>query len=274
MEEQNVLDGTQEQVVDVPNEQAVAEVETEVVESEDVKVESEVATEQQEEVEKVEEKPKQSKEDNAKFAEQRRKYEAEIEVAKQEARDKWVDEKFGESHKIHTEAEYNALKALQDRNKEIAAMTKDGKMDRQTASEVIEARRIKAEVEAQKKEAEAKAQKDEKVKEEGLEFLSYFKKVNGRAWDSDTDKLPQEVIDAVNKGERPKYAYMEYRETQNKKAQEVASNNAKIKETETGSVVGNGANTPKVFTAKQVRLMSQSEVNKNIDAIEKSMKDW
>ena len=98
-----------EEVVD-PQPEVVETESTEVVETESV--ESEVATDTVKE---------QSKEDNSKFAEVRRK-------AEKESIDRFISEQYGESHGIHTKADYDKAIAEQKQN-ELLESLKDEETD-------------------------------------------------------------------------------------------------------------------------------------------------
>ena len=271
---ENTLIDVQEQVVVAQNEQAQAEVKTESPESEVAKVSehSEVAPEQVKEVEK----PNQSKEDNKKFAEQRKKYEAEKASAIQKAKDDLIAEQFGSSHGIYTEEAYKKALALEKQRQAVQDMTKSGKYTEAQASEIIEARRIADE--AKKREADLleKQQKIERDNKDNLEFLKYFREENDRPFDPEVDKIPQEVLDLVNNGTPLKYAYMEHRLALIREAKKVAQKNESVKEASTGSVKGDGViNADFISEATfEANKHKQRWVMDNLTKITKSRDKW
>jgi hypothetical protein len=247
MEELNTVDAVVEEVV-TPQ---IEEVETEVVEN----VESEVVTDTQEEVKKVVQTP----EENAKFADQRRKLEADKAKAVSSAKDDLIAEMYGESHGIKTVKEYEAAMAKQEEQAAITAIQEEKNYSEEDAKELLEARQIKA----AKAEQEAKSQKTEKQKaienQQNIEFLDYFKSEKGREYDPKQDKIATEVWDSVKNNTPLKYAYMEYELKQLKLGTTVADLNAENAEAAIGSVNGDGAKIDGPLTAEQVDNMSMTE---------------
>lgn len=202
-------------------------------------------------------------------------YEKGIERAKQEARDAYIAEQGYEwnGKPITTEAEYKEALAEAERQKEL----KEKGLDPDEYKKFVEGDPAvkKAREWEQNKTAEERNKADVK------EFLSLFKKEEGRAWDPDSDVLPDEVIALTQKGKTLSDAYAYHLNEKlkakiaelegKKKADETNQQNA---ETSTGSVTGNGNGENNFFTADQVRNMSKEQVKQNLKAIEESMKKW
>jgi hypothetical protein len=260
MEEMNVVNATPEIVVE-------SQQPSEVVES----VNTEVAT-----VQPTEDKPTQSKEENAKFAEIRRKYEAEKTEAIQKAKDDLIARQYGESHGIYTEAQYN--QALEEAKKQeaIQAIQEGKSYSDDEAREIYEARQIKADQAKAAEEAKTKAQMEEVKQKDINKFLAYFERENGRAYDSVKDEIPKEVWESVNKGETLKEAYIEYQLAQFKQGQAVANKNKENSEAAIGSVKGDGVLDNDYISSSEFesKKSDQRWVIKNLDKINKSRLKW
>lgn len=74
------------------------------------------------------------------------------------------------------------------------------------AKEILESRKDREE---RQREKESKAN-EEKQNQEFGEFIQFFKDANGRDFDAEKDKIPNEVWQANEKGIPLKYAYMEH----------------------------------------------------------------
>lgn len=202
-------------------------------------------------------------------------YEKGIERAKQEARDAYIAEQNYEwnGKPITTEAEYKTALEEAERQKEI----KDKGLDPDEYKKFVD------EDPAVKKYREWETQKtiDEKRQSDVKEFMSVFKKENGRAWDPESDILPEEVVKLADKGKTLADAYTYHVNEKlkakiselegKKKAEETNKQNS---ETATGSVTGNGNGESNFYTADQVRNMSKEQVKQNLKVIEESMKKW
>lgn len=254
--DENTLDEVQETVVESQNE----EVEAEVVED----VESEVVADTQEEAEKVVQTP----EENSKFAEQRRKYEAEKVVAEAQAQDALIEKMYGKTHGIKTVAEYEAAMEKQTRQAEIDAIKQEKNYSDEDAKEVFEARRIKEERQKEMESQNQKASEKAEVDRQNQDFLSFFKEENGRDYDAKTDKIPEEVWSAVAKGTQLKYAYMEHELKQLKLGTKVADKNLENSEVALGSVKSDGV-TDSPLTAEQIESMSPKELMSRWDEVRK-----
>lgn len=262
MENLNTVDAVTEEVVTLEEtEQA------EVVES----VESEVATDTPtEEVVEKDEKPVQSKEENSKFAEVRKK-------AEQAAQDKLISEMYGESHGIHTKAEYDKAIAKQKENELLERIRTDSDPDT-----------VKQELYKEWEKNDPRLQEYEKIKVESrtneqlTELNTELANMGLDAIKSldDISVLPSAdtMIDMIQNGKTLAEAYFLAN-----KADIIKAQAEKVKlETITklnangegpGSLADNGK-TATLFTRAQVDAMSQDDVNKNYDLIMKSMKTW
>ena len=231
---------------------------TEVVETESV--ESEVATDTVE---------KQSKEDNAKFAEVRRK-------AEKAAIDKFISDQYGESHGIHTKEEYDKAIAEQ-RQKELLAKMNDGESDPMEVYNQMKANDPEYQAMKQsKQEAYIKNQLSELNND--LKGLELDVTINGI---DDLVKLPNsdQIIKYVENGNTLSDAYFlaNRQDIISQKTNQIQQNTIKQIEANgeaTPGALSDNGNEKSYFTEDQVNNMSQAEVNKNLDLIYKSMKSW
>ena len=211
----------------------------------------------------------QSKEDNAKFAEVRKK-------AEQAGRDKFISDQYGESHGIHTEAEYNKAIAEQ-KQKELLEQVTSGEVDAKDAYEQMKAndpeyqamKQSKSDVTVQNQLSEL----NNDLKGLGLDIN--IESIN------DLADLPNadDVINYVKKGNSLSEAYFLAN-----KQDIINKNSTKIQQDTIEQIAANGASTPgalsdtgetpSFYTEAQVDGMSQADVNKNLDLILKSMKSW
>ena len=260
---ENTVNAVVEEVV-TPQEPEQAE----VVES----AASEVATETQpEEVTEPSEKPVQSKEENSKYAEVRKK-------AEQAAQDKLIDEMYGKSHDIHTKADYDkALKS--QRETELLDKVKNGE-DPET---------VKKELYEQWEKSDPRLQEYEKMRTETYtskqlsELNADLKEVGIDPVKSldDVGSLPSadKVIALIKDGKTLSEAYFlaNKKDIIQKQADKIQQDTIKKIQANgsatPGSLADNGE-TPSLYTREQVDAMSQSDVNKNYDLIMKSMKSW
>jgi hypothetical protein len=164
-------------------------------------------------------------------------YERGIERAKQEARDAYIaEQKYTWNDKpITNEAEYKQAMAEQ----EMINKYKDRDLPPEVIQELVESRRDREE---RQKEKQAK-EEQEKQQTAYNEFFDYFESVNERKFDPKTDMLPQEVIDAADKGKPLMYAYMEHHNKQLRNSLKVAKQNeTNSKKAPVGSVTAHGNN--------------------------------
>lgn len=255
MEENLNLNEGQESVVDSQIEQAESTVET-------VNADSVSSTTDKQE----ESKPVQSAEENAKFAEVRRRA---AEEAKIKARDELIAEMYGESHGIHTYAEYQAAiekQKQEEHDQKIRDEYEAKGLPEDVVSELVEWKRSR---EQSKAEQEAK-QQQEKRDADMMDFIKEFPNVKA-------DDIPVEVWQANERGIPLRYAYAEHAYRQTMKAEEIAKANAENAKSSTGSVTGDGVANDTEFISYESyekNKNNQSWVNKNFDRIMKSRTKW
>jgi len=220
------------------------------------------------------EKPKQSPEENARFAEVRRKAQAEADA---KAQDAVIERLYGKTHGIHTMAEYEAAVAEENARAEAAKIAADNAIPEPIAKELYESRKEREERQKSEKEAAEKAAETERKNAEYAAFFDLFKRENGRDFDANTDNLPQDVWDAVKAGTPIKYAYMEHRLSQLRAGTKAIEQNAKAAEADTGSVIGNGPAEGADHITEESFEAHRSDagwVRKNLDKINKSRMKW
>jgi len=276
---ENTVNAVAEEVVTSQNEQ----VETTEVKAEQVEnVKSEVVTDTQVEAENQPSKDTavskdvQTPEENAKFAEIRRKYEADKVEAEAKAQDALIAKMYGESHGIKTVAEYEEAMAKQAERAEIERIQEETNYSEEDAKEVLEARRIRKENEQAKLEAESRQKQEEKEKQNNLEFLDFFKSENGREFDSEKDKLDVAIWQSVSNGTPLKYAYIEHELKQLKLGSKVADKNTINSESTIGSVKGDGVTDSDYISESlfDTKKSNQRWVMDNLDKINKSRLTW
>ena len=231
---------------------------SENVESESVETEVAPVTEE-----------KQSKEDNAKFAEVRRK-------AEQAGRDKFISDQYGKSHGIHTEAEFKKAMAEQKQS-ELLESLKNGDSD---PKDIYQQMKENDPEFQQMRESRQEAFVNEQLKElnSDLKGLNIDTNINSL---EDLAKLENsdDVIKYVDKGMTLSEAYF----LANKQSI-IQNDRNKIQQETIEKISANGSASPGAlsdtgdtvdyFTEAQVDAMSQADVNKNYDLIMKSMKSW
>lgn len=247
------------------NAEPVVNVEPQNTEQADVVVSetSEVTTEQQTE------KHVQSPEENSKYAEVRRE-------AERKAQDKLISELYGESHGIHTKAEFD--KAMREQKEaELLESMRDSEVDpKDVYKKLKESDPDYAELQKIRADHYTKVQLDElnaDLKDVGLD-------VSINTLD-DLSRLPNvdSIIKHIEKGKTLSEAYFlaNKRDLINSKAEKIQQDTIKKLqangEASTGSLSNNGQTTT-LYTREQVDAMSQAEVNKNYELVMKSMKAW
>jgi hypothetical protein len=168
-------------------------------------------------------------------------YEKAIERARQEAaqqaRDSVIAEQGHEwnGKPITTEAQYKDALAEQA----LINKYQDSNLPDEVIQELMEGRKDR---EARAKEKAAQEEETKKTAQVN-DFLDYFQRVNERAFDGAKDAIPQEVKDAVDRGDTLKIAYMEYHNNQLRNQLKIAKQNeANSKKAPVGSVTANGSN--------------------------------
>lgn len=247
-----------------PQETQNTEVNTETVETNVEGANGEVTTPQHEE------KPKQSAEDNAKFAEMRRKHAADLAAERQKAKDDFIaSQGYSWNGKpITTEAEYNKALAEQQEQQRIAELVEKN-VPEEYAKEMVENKKFREQYEAEKQSKEQEVAKQEQFKE----FLQAFPDVKA-------EEIPPEVWEEFDKGTPLKIAYTMAENAKLKakleayeKGAKTEESNAKNAASSIGSVKGDNVTQP-YFTREQVEKMSTSEVNKHWKSIVESQKRW
>jgi hypothetical protein len=214
----------------------------------------------------------QSPEENAKFKEVRLKYERE----KQEAIDREYSQMYGDSHGIHTKADYE--KAVREaKEAELLESMRDSEADpkdiykqlKASDPDYAELQKIRAEHYTQNQLSELNAD----LKDVGVDVT-----INTL---EDIAKLPN--VDAITKhienGKTLSEAYFlaNKKDLINTKAEKIQQDTIKKiqanGDASTGSLANNGQTTS-LYTREQVDAMSQADVNKNYDLVIKSMKTW
>lgn len=187
--------------------------------------------------------------------------------AAQEARDAYVAEQGIEWNGKHitTEAEYK--EALKEQ--ELTERYRSQELPDEVIAELVEGKKFREKFSESEKQSAERA----KVESDFLEFTKAFP-------DAKPEDIPTSVWADVNAGKSLVDAYTKYENQTLKEklaaveqAKQIEQKNQENAASSTGSVTGNGSNVPTFFTKKQVEGMSQSEVNKNWDAINTSMKN-
>jgi hypothetical protein len=199
-------------------------------------------------------KVEQTKEENANYAKIRREAEAKAEV---KARDSVISEMYGQSHGIHTYADYQ--KALQEQE------MKDKGVDPETVKKYVEEHPdVKA--------AREYRQNQEKEAKQKAEFVEFFNKFP----DVKPDSIPAEVWAENAKGVPLRYAYADYALQQQKADADKAKANETNAKSSMGSVNTNGNTDPGYISSDEFEKNrgNQEWVNKNYAKIQSSRAKW
>jgi len=165
---------------------------------------------------------------------------ARVEAA-QQARDSYIAEQGYEwnGKPITTEAQYKDAMAEQA----LKEKYQDSNLPDEVIQELMEGRKDR---EARAKEKAAQEEETKKTAQVN-DFLDYFQRVNERAFDGAKDAIPQEVKDAVDRGDTLKIAYMEYHNNQLRNQLKIAKQNeTNSKKAPVGSVTAFGGNKTEV----------------------------
>jgi len=188
--------------------------------------------------------------------------------AAQEARDSYIAEQNYEwnGKPIKTEAEYKqalAEKALMEKYQEQG-------LPEDVVQELVESKKFREQYENERKQSES----TQKQQAEFQAFLDAYPDIN-------PTEIPPGVWEDVNKGTRLVDAYARHENkllkeklAEIEQGKQIEQQNEQNAVSSTGSVTGQGEGKPAFFTRDQVKGMSQSETNKNWDAIQASMKQW
>jgi len=219
------------------------------------------------------EKPAQSVDDNAKYAQVRRE-------AESKARDKVIAEMGYEwnGQPITTYEQYSRAKTESEEQARREQLADQG-IDPSIIDEYVSNNPTVKWA----KELQQKQQEQEKNSKEYSEFLGYFKKENGRDFDSAIDNLPQEVWDMKNEGKPLKDAYVYHLNSQLKTKLSEYENKLKAVETNQvnanstpGSVTGNGNADSGFITSEafESKKHDQKWVIQNLTKIQESRAKW
>ena len=209
------------------------------------------------------EKPAQSAEENAKFASLRREYEQKIAQAEQKAIDAEYSRLYGDSHGIHSKADYDKAIALQEQEEHDQTIREEYEangLPEDVVSELVEWKKSR---EQSKAEQEAK-QQQEKQQAEMQDFIKKYPNVK-------PDDIPVEVWQVNASGVPLRYAYADYANDQATKAEEIARANAENAKSSTGSVSGLGGQST-ALTQEMVDNMSPQELSSRWGEVKKLFK--
>lgn len=250
MDEQNLnLNEGHEDVVDSQNGQAEQSVMTVNADNADVTTG------------KQEGKQVQSAEENARFAEVRRKTEAE---AKAKARDELIAEMYGKTHGINTYAEYQQALAKQEEEQRLSELLNEG-ISEKFATELIENRKFREQYEAEQRSKQQQAQQQADLQD----FISAFPSVKA-------EEIPTEVWQANAKGVPLRYAYAEHALKLARDAEAKLKANADNAKGSMGSVSTNG-NPETDYISKETFESKKGDrgwVIKNLSKINSSRAKW
>jgi len=131
-------------------------------------------------------------------------YEKAVERARQEAKDAFIAEQgyVWNGNPITTEADYK--NALQEQ--ELMQKYQNQNLPEEVISELIEGRKFREQLQSETK----TKQEEEKANADFQEFFGFFREANGRDYNPNNDKIPDQVWQTVSKGVPLKYAYMEH----------------------------------------------------------------
>lgn len=259
METEDTAANTTEEVVENANSEQVESVETEAIES----------TEAQETAQETPQEPKE--EEITKTQAFARRLKEETARVEQTARDKMISEMYGQSHNIHTYADYQKAVEQQAEADRKAALQEKG-IDPSIVDEYVSNNPVV------RKAAELIKQQEAQQKQTAQygEFLNYFKQENDRDFNPATDKIPQEVWEQTAKGKSLADAYAHHDNKQLRAKLKAFETNTKNASSSPGSVTGNG--TPVAghisYETFEANKHDQSWVNKNFTKINESRKKW
>lgn len=215
---------------------------------------------------------KLDREKAAELAQKGMNYDKAIERARQEAAQEARDAYFAEQNiewqgkKITTESEYK--QALKE--KELIDKYSEQGLPDDVVQELVDGKKFRDEYQETQKQTAERTRQETEYKA----FLDAYP-------DVDPKDIPQSVWDDVGKGKNLVDAFLRHENMTLKQQLAAAEQTKQIEQqnqtnaaSSTGSVTGNGSSAPAFFTQEQVSKMSNSEVNKNWNAINESMKKW
>ena len=171
----------------------------------------------------------------------------------------------------HGHGDVNAfIEAMKEAKKqeEIEALQQGTQLPKELAEELYLSRLERQQREAQAKELEQNRRKEQ----ENMDFLNYFKEVNGRTFEA-TDTIPNEVIVATQNGIPLKYAYAEYLSRNLLSDKKIEAVNQQNAESAVGSVNGQGVTIEKeFFTSEEIDRFTKADYDNNPGLFEKVKK--
>ena len=240
------------------SEEVVASQENEQVESNSESANEESTTSQNEE------KQVQSSEDNAKYADVRRKTES-------DTRDKLIAEMYGESHGINTYSEYqSAMKSQQEQEQMNELVEKN--IPEEYAKEMMENRKFREESKTEK----AKQAEEQAKQKDYNDFMTEYPGIKA-------EDIPTDVWESVDKGKSLVDAYAKHEMKQIKaelaefkKGSKANETNTKNALNSTGSINGNSPNQTGFITKEsfETNKKDSSWMSKNYETLKTSMNKW
>jgi len=178
----------------------------------------------------VDEKPVQTDEENAKYADMRRKSQADNKIETQKAIDQEYSNMYKDSHGITTKAQYDKAIKEQHRQEELEEMSKT--MNPDIAKELQENKIFRQSVEAER----AEKAKQDKIQQGYDEFSKEYPDVKG-------DEIPAEVWEAMHEGGKSLTdAYTKYESKQLKeRIKTLEHNKSNESKSPVGSVTSHGS---------------------------------
>ena len=195
--------------------------------------------------------------------------------ARNAERDAMISEMYGESHNIHTYADYQKAMEAQQRETEIQKLVQEN-VPESYAKEMMENRKFRSQYENERK---TQSQKENQTKQY-KEFLDAYPEFNDEA---KINEIPAEVWQSAKAGTSILDAYVRYENkslkgelTKYQTQQQAVQANQVNAQSSTGSVKGTGLPdsgyiSKEVFDANK---SNQSWMSKNYESITKSMQKW
>jgi hypothetical protein len=197
-----------------------------------------------------------------------RERESTTKKASQEARDAYIAEQdwSWNGKKITTEADYKQAK----QEEQLWAQYNNRELPEDVIQELVEGKKFREKF----AESENEKAERERVNADFQAFVETFP-------DAKNEDIPQAVWDEVNKGKSLVDAYTKYENQTLKQklaeveqAKQIEQQNQENAASSTGSLTGKAGEKPAFFTPDQVKAMSQTDVDKNWNAIMESQKKW
>lgn len=206
-------------------------------------------------------KQAQSPEENAIYAKIRREAE---QKAYAKAQDELIARMYGETHGIHTVAEYEAAIAKQQEEERLNELLNEG-ISEKFATELIENRKFREQFEAEQK---AK-QQQEQQQAEYQDFIKRYPNVK-------PEEIPAEVWKVNASGVPLRYAYADYAQELAEKAEAKAKANAENAKGSMGSISGAGSTEPEFISRDtfEAKKGDRSWVIRNLSKINSSRAKW